>query len=104
LRRYLQGRERCTSANFLVRRGDAQNSPLLVTLASLRQHCPELFDRREEALEILRETVDELRDQNLELRERQKALGAAIRALKRELQELTECVKVRQRASPSGQG
>lgn len=104
LRRHLKGRQRCTGANFLVRQSDAPNSPLLVTLASLRQHCPELFDRREEALEILRETIEELRQDALEGKARDKALAAAIRSLKAEVRDLGSCVKVRHGASPSGQG
>lgn len=79
LRRYLKARHRSTGAKILQRLSDSPNSPMVFTLASLRQHCPELFDRREEALEIIREEVEELRRDILELRQRDRALASAIR-------------------------
>ena len=79
LRRYLKARQRSTGASILHRLSDSPNSPMVFTLATLREHCPELFDRREEALEIIRKEVEDLRRDILELRQRDRVLAAAIR-------------------------
>lgn len=50
LRRYLLRRERETGRTILVRVGEGDDRPTyLVALRAVRRHCPELFDRHDEA-------------------------------------------------------
>ena len=79
LRRRLKAKQRRTKTIFLQHVTDAPNAPLCVTLASLRQHCPELFDRREEALETIREVVGGIQESVLELKRRDSAIAARVR-------------------------
>jgi hypothetical protein len=79
LLRYLQARERSTGAKFLQRTGDARNSHTVVTLASLRQHCPELFDRKDEAAEMMRREMSKLLEDMRDLKAGQRALGSKMR-------------------------
>ena len=80
LGRLLRKKERRTSAEILFRLGDSPNSPVVTTIPVLRQHCPELFDTREEALEIVREYVEKLKESVAELRQVDRSLAARIRA------------------------
>ncbi len=85
LRRMLLEREIGLGLRFMLR-GRSRNSPWRVTEPLLREHCPELFDRRDELAQMLRRELDVMRDQIIELRERDKAiaqqLGARIKALR----------------------
>lgn len=101
LGRLLRRKERRSRTEILIRLGDAPNAPVVTTVPLLRQHCPELFDTREEALEIVREYVDDLRDAVAELKLRDKALAARIRENTNAIRELTERAKVSQSASRS---
>jgi hypothetical protein len=89
LRRHLEARQRSTGENILHRLSDSPNSPVVFTLASLREHCPELFDRREEALEIIREEVHAMQQQILELKQRDGALAGKLRELQSDLRSRT---------------
>jgi hypothetical protein len=81
LGRRLRSREAALGVTFLQRLGPGRNSPLVVTLPLLRMHCPELFDRRSEAEELMREEMARLREQIRELRARDMALAARLRKL-----------------------
>jgi|GEM_PF-4137031 len=83
LRRYLESRQRSTGKKILHRLSDSPNSTVVFTLATLREYCPELFDRREEALETIREEFAVLRQQILELKQRDNTIAASVRDLKK---------------------
>lgn len=89
LRRRLKAKERRTKSNILHRLHEGPNAPWFVTLASLREHCPELFDRREEALETIREYVGNLQNDVAELRLRDRALAARIRENAKRIEEVS---------------
>lgn len=104
LQRRLVARERSTGANFLHRTSDAPNAPIMATLADLRRYMPELFDRREEAIEFLKESIEELRQDALEGKARDKALAARCRSLSERLKAVEQWSKVVHSGPPSGQG
>lgn len=104
LTRLLLARERSTESGFLVRASDSPNAAILVTIASLRQHMPELFDRREEAVDFLKEAISELRQAEIESRQRDKALAARIRGHADRLSALEQWPKVAHGGPSSGQG
>jgi hypothetical protein len=79
LGRHLRSREAALGVTFLRRLGPGRNSPLVVTLPLLREHCPELFDRRSEAEELAREHIAELRETVLDLKAGQRTLAAKLR-------------------------
>ena len=86
LRRLLLAREDVLGVRFVIR-GRTDNSPWHVTEPLLREHCPELFNRRDELASMLRRELDVIRDQIIELKERDKALarslGDRIKALRK---------------------
>jgi hypothetical protein len=88
LARYLRRKERVLGVQIIQRTSDAQNACQFVTLATLRQYCPELVDRRSEALEIIREHVNGLHDSVAELRLRDSALAARIRENSKAIERL----------------
>lgn len=62
LRRYVLERERETGAAILVRVGQGRSRPTYrVSLARLRQHCPELFPELGELARGLRELLERTR-------------------------------------------
>lgn len=79
LLRLLRRKERRTGSEIVIRLSDAPNAACVTTIPLLRQYCSELFDTREETLEIVREYVDDLRDAVAELRLRDQALAARIK-------------------------
>ena len=89
LKRRLSKRQAKSRTKFLFRLQDGPSSPYLVTEASLRQACPELFDRRAEGLDKLRVYVADLVDQLQELKQRDRALAAAIRDVRAGLAEVS---------------
>jgi hypothetical protein len=84
LLRRLRAREAATDQRFLVKLGPGRNSPVGVSLASLREHCPTWFEKRDEAAEMMREQMAHLQEQIRELRARDLVLAAKIRELRRE--------------------
>lgn len=91
LRRMLIARERDLDVLFIVR-GPTANSPWRITEPLLREHCPELFDRRDELAQMLRRELDKIRDEVRELRERDRAIaqsfGSKLRALRERVDRL----------------
>lgn len=81
LLRTLRAREQCTGAKILFRGGTSPNSPVLVTLPALREACPEMFSRRDEAAEMMREAMRDVQQKLLDLKAGQKALAAKQRQL-----------------------
>lgn len=71
--RYLRAREG-RDGPFLIRRGTDAKVQFFVTLPVLRQHCPELFDKRDEGVTLLTSAVGLLKDEIAALRRRVRAL------------------------------
>lgn len=80
LRRYLHARERITNETIMLRVGTGARQRYLVSMALLRQHCPELFDTRAETEERLREQFEEIEEKLGELERRDEALARALLA------------------------
>lgn len=104
LRRKLKARQKRLGRTFLFRFSDGENAPIFVTEPEMRQHCPELFDKRAEAIEMLREHVGHLDEAIAELKLRDRALAAKIRETRNMVVELSQCVNVRQSASLPSKG
>jgi hypothetical protein len=68
-----------------MRTGDARNSHTVVTLASLRTYVPELFDRKAEGLEMLRQELAEYRQDIAELKKGQRAIASRVRMVQQSL-------------------
>lgn len=103
LRRDLQRREEVLGVQILWPLSASPNSPLVTTLPTVRHHCPEMFDNRAEIVELVREYVQKihedlkgLKNDVIELKTRDSALAARIRANTSDLRDLRECVKVSQ--------
>lgn len=75
LRRFIRRRERVTGETILVRVGTDRKERHLVMLPLLRQHCPELFDTRAEAEELLREQFESIEDKLHRLERQDEALA-----------------------------
>ncbi|MBX3131623.1 MAG: hypothetical protein KF718_33205 [Polyangiaceae bacterium] len=92
----LRRKERRTQTEIVIRLSDAPNAACVTTIPLLRQHCPELFDTREEALEIVREYVDDLRDAVAELKLRDRALASRIKVNTEAIRRLTSAPRAAQ--------
>ena len=83
LRKYLLAKERSTGRDIMVRLGGPYRVRYSVTLAVLRDRCPELFCRRDETAAALREhlddALDDLRSEVRHLRQRDELLAQEIR-------------------------
>jgi len=61
---HLRAKERMLGQEIMLRLGGSDRRPYhYVTLAILREHCPEFFVKRDEIVEILRERFSEIEDQ-----------------------------------------
>jgi len=67
LRRYLVRRQGILGVQILVAIGSAERAVFRVSLATLREHCPELFDSRREMEEMLRERLEQIEEQVVRL-------------------------------------
>lgn len=85
LRRRLRAKEHRMGTEFLVRLGSGANSPLYITDAIIRQHCPELVSGRDEVAEKFRDYVRDLEERMVELRMRDRALAQRVSDNKRSI-------------------
>lgn len=90
LRRRLTAKQELLGQSFLVKLGPAEHSPWVTTLPLLRQHCPELFDKPAEALDMLAEAAASLRQEIALLRRQNQDLRARIRQLEHDLKALQD--------------
>jgi hypothetical protein len=67
LRRYLLRRQQILGVQLLVPLGSAERTVFRVSLAAMREHCPELFDARREMEEMLRERLEQIEEQVVRL-------------------------------------
>ncbi|MBI2392803.1 MAG: hypothetical protein HYV09_24675 [Deltaproteobacteria bacterium] len=80
LLRMLRAKERLLGVDIMLRLGGSATRPVhYVTLALLHEHCPELFVRRDEIVELLRERFEEIETQMCELRRADRTLASAVR-------------------------
>lgn len=85
--RDIQAREGYLGVTIL-QKGPLPNSAFTTTIPLLRQHMPELFDRKDEGIEFLRTEIKKYEEAFSELRSRDNALAASIRRLKNDLEIL----------------
>lgn len=82
LLRMLRARERACGKQILLRRGLGPiQGRWCTTLALLRAHCPELFDRRDMAAELLEERLERWSERERIQDRKINAIGARLRRL-----------------------
>lgn len=91
LARLIRKREQETGKKILL--GGGAGRRLLVTKASLRKHFDDLCDEGGFFNQVLKEQRDWVRDEVKVLEGRDKALAASIRAVRREVRDLTKAVQ-----------
>jgi hypothetical protein len=84
LQRLLEAREREVGHPIMLRiSGTGRGVRYRVALATLRDHCPELFSNRDEMAEMLREKLEDIDDRITDLYQRDTAIAREVAALKR---------------------
>jgi hypothetical protein len=81
LRRRLHALERRKGKGFVPRKGAGVKAHMKVTIPWLRQHMPELFPRRDEAAETIKEEMAALWEEARESRERDERIVGLLGAL-----------------------
>ena len=81
LRRAILRKEAMLGSEIAIRLGSPP-SPLYVTEPLLRDRMPELFSRRDQVVELLREQLDEMRDDIEECKKRDTMLARRVRQLR----------------------
>lgn len=72
--RYVRAREQALTTKILVPSSNGRKPKMYVTEATLRHHCPELFNRRDEGLAVLGEGLGLVNEQMAALRHRVRVL------------------------------
>lgn len=83
LRRYIERRERLLGVEIFVPVGVGSRSVVRLTVARLRQYCPELFDTRAEALETVRVHMERMEEKFVVLQQQDELLAKAVARLGR---------------------
>lgn len=83
LRRYIERRERLLGVEIFVPVGVGSRSVVRLTVARLRQYCPELFDTRAEALETVRVHMERMEEKFVVLQQQDEILAKAVARLGR---------------------
>lgn len=96
LRRDIRRKEEILGVAITTRLSKAPNAPLVTTLPTLRHYFPEWFDTRSEVIELVRQHVEEIAETLKELKSRDNALAARIRANTADLRDLAQRVKALQ--------
>lgn len=92
IREQLLRLEERTGKRFLIRMGsEGTGTRYVVTLATLREHHPDMFFRRDEAAEVLREYVSQIEDRFEDLADRIEVLAKEV---SNRLQNVGERVQV----------
>lgn len=78
LRRYLRRREVVLGVEIMQMSVGPRQARYTVTMSQLREHCPELFNTRSEAEELLCAQVEEIEDRLAALQRQDEALAATM--------------------------
>lgn len=85
LKRLLLTKERRLKRPLMIRTAGAVRPRYRITMATLRERCPELFSRRDRVVESVRGFVEELRDRLDELSARDELLARKLKRLENDL-------------------
>lgn len=83
LRRVLLAREGEQDRPFMIRIGGGAHGRFLVTMAMLEEHCPELFLKRVQMTELMREAVERIEERLCELDAQDAQLAEELLHIKR---------------------
>jgi hypothetical protein len=78
LERYIRRREKVANAAILIDVGTPRLPRFRITLARLRDYCPELFDTRVEMTELLRTHVEGIEERLCRIERNEEALAGEI--------------------------
>ena len=78
LRRLIRRREKVLGVEIMQRIGSEASPRYRVTLARLREFCPELFDTRSTAQELVREKVEQIEEELCRLKNQDEAIAKVV--------------------------